>query len=137
MKHALIIIALIAGIFTASMFVSSQDEPDVKVITPTPSSMTEELRNCLISLPPAGRLSDIYGPIPEPTIVDGGRELWYEIENKYLGMVGTVKVIWAVNADNQPLPDCQYPPEWLGALFGYPTPYLLPDEVRNGGTPVS
>ena len=50
MKHALIIAALLAGIFTASMFVSSQDEPDVKVITPTPSYATDDLWTCLMQI---------------------------------------------------------------------------------------
>lgn len=144
---------LIGGILLlAAMSVGVDVRIEEKVLTPTPDYMDSDLAYCLMEFNPiSGQPSRtdlskfvVLGP---PTIIEPTGEIandpyaetskYYAVSHEWLP-AGVVEVHW--NLYTEQYPGCVLPSEWFG-IYGTPyvapTPYLLPEEIANGGTPVS
>ncbi len=135
MKQILpISLALIAIVGLTFIVSNAANDPDVKVITPTPSYATDDLWSCLMQIGLLDRNNlRVEGP-PDQS----GLLFVYRVYNASREETRAVSIEYGYDSTGSSVVVGCWPPiEWQRIGVPSATPYLLPAEVENGGTPVS
>lgn len=138
MKQFALGITLFIVVFGASLIISNAtDETTVKIITPPADYMTDDLRSCLIGKLGVTNLAAF--AVTEPPDHTDGLLYVYSVYNAERDETRAVSIQYGYDSTGSSIViECWPPAEWQQ----WPdvptvTPYLLPQEVQNGGTPVS
>lgn len=138
MKHIIPAILIIAVIVGGSLFIASDDEPQVKIITPAPDYMNDDVWACLMEIGIFDRNN--FSSTEPPDHADDTLVWVYKVTNAQRHETRAVSIEYGYDSTGSSVVvNCWPPLEWQSWPMGVPsaTPYLLPAEVENGGTPVS
>lgn len=140
MKQFAIGITSFIVMIAATLVISNATvDPTVKIVTPQPDYMTGDLRACLIGKLGVTNLAAF--AVTEPPDYAPETMLYvYRVQNTERGETRAVSIQYGYDGTGSSVViECWPPSEWQRWPMGVPsaTPYLLPSEVQNGGTPVS
>lgn len=137
MKNALVLVGSLAILLIGSVFIHTEDDPTVKVVTPPPDYLTEDVWACLQRLGVIDR-NDFAVTTP-PDHADDTMIWVYAVKNYQRDETRAVSIEYGYDGTGSSvMVNCWPPNGWMN-WPGVPsaTPYLLPAEIENGGTPVS
>lgn len=138
MKSAIVLIGSLVILLGGSLFIrTADDEPKVKVVTPAPDYMTDDVWTCIQRLGISDR-NDFRADTP-PDHADDTLIWVYKVYNAARDETRAVTIEYGYDGTGSSVVvNCWPPNEWMN-WPGVPsvTPYMLPAEVENGGTPVS
>lgn len=139
MKQFAIGITSFIVMIAATLVISNATvDPTVKIVTPQPDYMTDDVRSCLISKLGITNLAAF--SVSKPPDHTDGLLYVYEVTNTERDETRAVSIQYGYDGTGSSVViECWPPSEWQRWPMGVPsaTPYLLPSEVQNGGTPVS
>lgn len=137
MKSAMLILGSLALIVVGSFFIQTQDDEPKVYVTPAPDYLTEDVWTCLQKL---GVLDRNNFTSTEPPDYAEDTLIWvYKVYNVARDETRAVTIEYGYDGTGSSVVvNCWPPNEWMN-WPGVPsvTPYVLPEEVENGGTPVS
>lgn len=136
---AVVVLALVVGglIYADGRWSDEQASPLVKIVTPPVDYMTEDVWTCLQKI---GVIDRNNFTSSEPPDHADDTFIWvYKVTNFAREETRAVSIEYGYDGTGSSVVvNCWPPLEWMD-WPGVPTvtPYLLPEEVRNGGTPES